>query len=67
MVAALTRLAERRGAPICLVVDNGSEFTGLLLDLWAYLHQTNIDFSRPGTATDNSYIETFNGSFGTNV
>lgn len=45
------------------IVDNGSEFTGLLLDLWAYYHQTNIDFSRPGTPTDNSYIETFNGSF----
>jgi putative transposase len=33
------------------------------LDLWAYHHRTNIDFSRPGKPTDNSYIETFNGSF----
>lgn len=63
VVAALNRLAAQRGAPTCLFVDNGSEFTGLLLDLWAYHHQTNIDFSRPGTPTDNSYIETFNGSF----
>jgi putative transposase len=63
VVAALNRLAAQRGAPACLFVDNGSEFTGLLLDLWAYHHRTNIDFSRPGTPTDNSYIETFNGSF----
>jgi putative transposase len=45
------------------VVDKRSELTGLLLDLWAYHHQTNIDFSRPGTPTGNSHIETFNGGF----
>lgn len=63
VVAALNRLAAQRGTPTCLLVDNGSEFTGLLLDLWAYHHKTNIDFSRPGKPTDNSFIETFNGSF----
>jgi putative transposase len=44
-------------------VDNGSEFSGRLLDLWAYHHQGRIDFSRPGKPTDNCYVETFNGSF----
>jgi putative transposase len=63
VVEALNRLAAQRGAPTCLLVDNGSEFSGLLLDLWAYHHETHIDFSRPGKPTDNSYIETFNGSF----
>lgn len=63
VVATLNRLAARRGAPSCLLVDNGSEFTGLLLDLWAYHNKTNLDFSRPGKPTDNSFIETFNGSF----
>lgn len=33
-----------------------------MLDLWAYHHQTKIDFSRPGKPTDNCFIETFNGS-----
>jgi len=42
--------------------DNGSEFTGHLVDLWAYHHGVRIDFSRPGKPTDNAYIETFNGS-----
>ncbi len=63
VVDALNRLAAQRGAPKYLFVDNGSEFSGRLLDLWAYHHQTRIDFSRPGKPTDNCHIETFNGSF----
>lgn len=63
VVAVLNRLAARRGTPKHLFVDNGSEFSGRLLDLWAYHHQARIDFSRPGKPTDNCHIETFNGSF----
>jgi putative transposase len=62
VVAALNRIVEKRSAPKCLFVDNGSEFSGQLLDLWAYHHHTKIDFSRPGKPTDNCFIETFNGS-----
>jgi len=40
----------------------GPEFTGRLVDLWAYHHGTRIDFSRLGKPTDNASIETFNGS-----
>ena len=35
---------------------------GRLLDLWAYHHGVQIDFSRPGKLTDNCVIETFTGS-----
>jgi putative transposase len=63
VVAALNRLAAQRKAPQYLFVDNGSEFAGRLLDLWAYHHQTRIDFSRPGKPTDNGHVESFNGSF----
>jgi putative transposase len=62
VVAALNRIVEKRPPPKCLFVDNGSEFSGQLLDLWAYHHQAKIDFSRPGKPTDNCFIETFNGS-----
>ena len=62
VVAALNRLAAQRKAPQYLFVDN-SEFAGQLLDLWAYHHQTRIDFSRPGKPTDNAHVESFNGSF----
>lgn len=52
-----------RTAPAYLVVNNGSEVSGRLLDLWAYHHQVRIDFSRPGKPVDKCFVETFNGSF----
>jgi putative transposase len=33
------------------------------LDKWAYENNVVFDFSRPGTPTDNPFIESFNGSF----
>lgn len=52
-----------RGAPRSVRVDNGPEFTGRVLDLWAYLHGVELDFSEPGKPTDNAFIESFNGRF----
>jgi putative transposase len=63
VVEVLNRLVRQRKAPKYLLADNGGEFTGRLVDLWAYHHGVRIDFSRPGKPTDNAYIETFNGSF----
>lgn len=62
VVASLNRLVAPRQAPRYLFADNGSEFSGRLLDLWAYHHDVRVDFSRPGKPTDNSFVETFNGS-----
>jgi putative transposase len=62
VVEVLNRLVRQRGAPKYLFADNGAEFTGHLVDLWAYHHGVRIDFSRPGKPTDNAFIETFNGS-----
>ena len=62
VVASLNRLVAQRQAPRYLFVDNGSEFSGRLLDLWACLHPVQLDFSRPGKPTDNSCVETFNAS-----
>ena len=33
------------------------------IDRWAYLDGAELDFSRPGKPTDNSFIEAFNGRF----
>ncbi|MDZ3832219.1 MAG: IS3 family transposase [Sphingopyxis sp.] len=63
VVDVLNRLVRHRGAPRYLFADNGAEFTGRLVDLWAYHHRVRIDFSRPGKPTDNAHIESFNGSF----
>lgn len=62
VVTVLNRLVQQRGAPRCLLADNGAEFTGQLVDLWAYHHGVQIDFSRRGKPTDNAFIETFNGT-----
>ncbi|MBL6079218.1 transposase family protein [Belnapia sp. T18] len=62
MVEALNRLVGQQGAPKYLSADSGSEFTGPLVDLWAYHHGVQIDLSRPSKPTDNAFIETFNGS-----
>ena len=42
VVAVLNRLVAQRRAPKYIFVDNGSEFSGRLLDLWAYYCKTRI-------------------------
>jgi putative transposase len=61
VIAVLEELTYLRGAPGSVRVDNGPEFTGKRLDLWAYFNKVTLDFSRPGKPTDNAFIESFNG------
>jgi putative transposase len=63
VVRVLNRVKEQRGLPQLLFCDNGSEFTGQIMDLWAYRNGVKIDFSRPGKPTDNAFCESFNGTF----
>ena len=63
VVEVLNRLVRHRGAPRNLFADNGSEFTGRMVDLWAYHHQVRIDFSAPGSPWQNGHVESFNGTF----
>jgi putative transposase len=62
VVEVLNRLVRFRGAPKALFCDNGAEFTGKMVDLWAYHNKVRMDFSKPATPTDNAHIESFNGS-----
>jgi len=62
VIKVLERVAVERGAPRRIFYDNGSEFAGRLVDLWAYRRKVTIEFSRPGKPTDNAYIESFNSS-----
>ncbi len=59
----LDRLVELRGRPSVIVCDNGPEFTGRVLDEWAYRTGVKIHFIRPGKPTENAYVESFNGKF----
>ena len=62
VVNVLSRITKKRGAPKRIYCDNGSEFVGRLVDLWAYANSVTMEFSRPGKPTDNAFIESFNGS-----
>jgi putative transposase len=59
----LERLIAERGRPAAIVVDNGPEFTGRVLDSWAYARGISLHFIRPGKPVDNAFIESFNGKF----
>ena len=61
--AVLNRLADSRGLPKSITVDNGPEFYGQVLDQWAYQTGVELSFIRPGKPNENAYIESFNGKF----
>jgi putative transposase len=61
--AVLDRLADTRGLPKSITVDNGPEFYGQVLDQWAYRTGVELAFIRPGKPNENAYIESFNGKF----
>ena len=54
-------LVADRGRPQSIVVDNGPEFIGKVLDGRAYRHEVHLDFIRPGKPNENAFIESFNG------
>ena len=59
----LDQLAQDRGVPEAITVDNGTEFDSKAVDAWAYAHGVKMDFIRPGKPMENGYIESFNGKF----
>lgn len=61
VVQVLERLATTRALPRTIVVDNGAEFTGRVLDTWAHERGVALQFIRPGKPVENAYIESFNG------
>src|SRR5581483_1440062 len=61
VAAALTPLVRRRGAPTAITVDNGGEFVSRAMDAWAYAHDVQLAFIRPGRPVENAFIESFNG------
>lgn len=63
----LDRIAQWRGYPESIRVDNGPEFISATLLGWAEEHQVKLNFIQPGKPTQNAYIERFNRSFRTEV
>jgi putative transposase len=61
VVRFLEHVTAERGKPQSIRVANGPKFVSKSLDLWASFHGVKLDFSRPGTPTENALVESFNG------
>jgi putative transposase len=61
VVRVLDRLGDLRGLPEVLVTDNGPEFAGQALDVWAYERGVKLHFIQPGKPIQNAFVESFNG------
>ena len=61
VVGVLDRLADTRGLPEVITMDNGPEFAGRALDEWAYRRGVRLNFIRPGKPIDNAFAESFIG------
>jgi putative transposase len=61
VVHVLERLAETRGLPEVITIDNGPEFASRVLDEWAYRKGVKLNFIRPGKPIENAYAESFIG------
>ncbi|MBK7833535.1 MAG: IS3 family transposase [Gemmatimonadetes bacterium] len=61
--AVLHAVGETRGglAPV-IQADQGTEFTSMALDQWAYWNHVTLAFGRPGTPSDNAHCEAFNAT-----
>lgn len=62
VIQVLNDIIKERGRPERIKTDNGSEFTSLVYDKWAYERGITTEYSRRGKPTDNGIIERFNGS-----
>lgn len=52
---------------IAIVCDNGSESILKAMEVWADKNHVDLKFIEPGKATQNAFIEGFNGKFELNV
>lgn len=61
VTAFVDQIALFRSYPERIRVDNGPEFTSAHFHHWAQKHDIVIEHTRPGTPSDNAFIESFNG------
>lgn len=63
VIRVLERVIAWRGQPRKLRMDNGPEFISTALADWAEEQQIQLEFIKPGTPTQNSYVERFNRTY----
>ncbi len=57
----LEALGAARGWPRGITCDNGPEFRGRAMDVWAAARGVALEFIRPGKPVENAFAESFNG------
>ena len=57
----LDRVAQQRGLPEAIVLDNGPEFRSRALTAWSEERGVRLEFIQPGKPVQNAYVESFNG------
>lgn len=67
VIRVLDQIAQSRGFPERIRLDNGPEFISIALAEWAEANGVFLEFIKPGRPTQNSFIERFNRTFRTEV
>ena len=57
----LDRIADQRGLPEAIVLDNGPEFRSRALAAWSAERGVRLEFIQPGKPVQNAFVESFNG------
>jgi len=57
----LDAIVARRGKPLSIVSDNGTELTSMAILQWSQQAQVGWHYIAPGKPTQNAFIESFNG------
>ena len=63
VVRELDGIIARRGRPLTVVSDNGTEFTSMTILRWSQDRGIDWHYIAPGKPMQNGFIESFNGSF----
>ncbi len=63
VVTYLEEIANQRGYPIYLRLDNGPENISKVMKSWAELNGVKIRYIQPGKPAQNAYIERFNRTY----
>ena len=63
VIRVLEQIAEERGLPEEIRVDNVPEFISVTLECWAKSKQVKLEHIKPGKPGQNAYIEGFNRTY----
>jgi len=61
VVRELDELVDRYGKPLCIVSDNGTEFTSCVVLAWAQEQRIEWHYITPGKPRENGFTESLNG------